>query len=442
MARKAPTLVEMVAALRQGTLRAADVAEDALEAARDAAWLNAFVLLHPERAARDAERIDAVRRSGEDPGPLGGAPVAIKDNIDEAGVAGSAGCAAYLDRIPDRDATVVTRLRAAGAVVVGRTNMHELADGVTSENPHYGPVHNPHRRGFHPGGSSGGSAAAVAAGIVPAALGTDTGGSVRIPASLCGVVGFKPTLLRIPTDGIVPLSTTLDHVGVLARTVRDAAVLSEVLTEGAIAVPPDAWTVPPAGLRVGVVDFGLAPDPGVAERFADALRAMERLGWTVAPIDPEAMPLLGGATALLSAIYAPEMARWHEARLRERPDGFSPEVRADLERGLAQPEERYREALGRRAELIGRLDQAMDDLDLLASPTTPHPARPFGSARPHTYLRYTCPFNLTGQPAISVPMGEVEGLPVGLQLVGRRNMDALVLRAADAFEAASRGVTG
>ncbi|NMC70240.1 MAG: amidase [Myxococcales bacterium] len=442
MAEAARTLVETAAALRAGTLRAADAVAGALEAARAAAWLNAFVMLHPERAAEEAERIDAARAAGADPGRLGGVPVAIKDNIDEAGVVGSAGCAAYGDRIPDADAAVVTRLRRAGAIVVGRTNMHELADGVTSENPHYGPVHNPHRRGFHPGGSSGGSAAAVAAGIVPAALGTDTGGSVRIPAALCGVVGFKPTLLRIPIGGIVPLSTTLDHAGVLARTVRDAALLAAVLTEGAAVVPPEAWAAPQAGLRAGVLHFGLPPDPGVAGRFAEALRVLERLGWTVTAVDPEAVPLLGAATGVLSAIYAPEMARRHEARLRERPEGFSPELRADIERGLAQPDARYLEALGRRAELMGQMDQAMEGLDLLVSPTTPHPARPFGSPGAHTYLRYTCPFNLTGQPAISVPMGDVDGLPVGLQIAGRRNMDALVLRAAAAFEDATRGAAG
>ncbi|MBN1773109.1 MAG: amidase [Deltaproteobacteria bacterium] len=436
MTGQASTLVGLLAALRGGTLSAGQTVADALAAAKDAAWLNAFVMLHPERAIREAERVDAERDAGEDPGPLGGAPVALKDNIDEADTVCSAGCAAYRDRIPDTDATVVTRLRAAGAVVVGRTNMHELADGVTSENLHYGPVHNPHRRGFHPGGSSGGSAAAVAAGIVPAALGTDTGGSVRIPASLCGVVGFKPTLLRIPTDGIVPLSTTLDHVGVLARTVRDAAALTAVLTEGAVEVPDAAWSVPHAGLRVGVIDFGLAADPGVAERFREALKILERLGWSVAEAE---VPLAAEALGVMSAIYAPELARRHEARLRERPDGFSPELRADLERGLAQPPKRYLQALGRRAELMGQVDQAMEELDLLVSPTTPHPARPFGSPKPHPYLRYTCPFNLTGQPAISVPMGEVDGLPVGLQLVGRRNMEALVLRAAAAFETGTAG---
>jgi aspartyl-tRNA(Asn)/glutamyl-tRNA(Gln) amidotransferase subunit A len=362
--------------------------------------------------------------------------VAIKDNIDEAATICSAGCAAYRDRIPDTDATVVQRLRAAGAIVLGRTNMHELADGVTSENLHYGPVHNPHRRGFHPGGSSGGSAAAVAAGIVPAALGTDTGGSVRIPAALCGVVGFKPTMSRVPTTGIVPLSTTLDHAGVLARTVRDAAELTAVLTQGAVAVPREAWTTPPAGLRVGLLDFGLAPDPGVAERFAEAVRALERLGWSVVEAE---VPAAAEALGVMSAIYAPELARWHEPRLWQRPEGFSPELRADLQRGLAQPAPRYTEALGRRAGLAGQVDGAMEELDLLLSPATPHPARPFGSPRPHTYLRYTCLFNLTGQPAIAVPMGMVDGLPVGLQLVGRRNDDLLVLRAAAAFEGVNRG---
>ncbi len=437
MAGAVPTLAGTVAALRGGSLRAAQAVSAALDVARESSWLNAFISLHTYRAAEEAERVDAARRAGTDPGPLGGVPVAVKDNIDEAGTICSAGCAAYRDRIPDRDATVVARLREAGAIVLGRTNMHELADGVTSENAYYGPVHNPHRRGFHPGGSSGGSAAAVAAGIVPAALGTDTGGSVRIPASLCGVVGFKPTLLAVPTTGVVPLSATLDHVGVLARTARDAAELTAVLTAGAVAVPAEAWAVPPGGLRVGVLEFGLEPESGVAERFREALRVLERLGWSVAPLETE-VPLLSGALGVMSAIYAPELARCHAERFRVRPEGFSPELRADLERGLAQPPRRHAEALGRRAELIGQVDAVMEELDLLVSPATPQPARPFGSPKPHTYLRYTCPFNLTGQPAVSVPMGEVDGLPVGLQLVGRRDADALVLRAAAAFEGMNR----
>ncbi len=393
--------------------------------------LNAFILVHHRAALERARELD---RAGGSPGPLSGLAVAVKDNIDEAGEICSAGCAAYRDRVPERDAGVITRIEQAGAVVVGRTNMHELADGVTSENPHYGPVHNPHRRGFHPGGSSGGSAAAVAAGCVPAALGTDTGGSVRIPASLCGVTGFKPTAGRVPTDGVVPLSTTLDHVGPIAGTAGDCARLLAVLAGEPTGELAGCCQQPPGRLRIGVLSgFGIEPDPQVGIAFEEALGTMERLGHSLVPLH---LPVLAKGLRILSGIYAPEAARRHLERLRTRPGDFGEEVRADLERGVQMDPDAYQAALRDRDAFSDELAGAMQALDLLASPATPHPARPIGSANPHTYLIFTCPFNLSGQPAISVPMGKVDGLPVGLQLAGPKGADATVLSAAADFERA------
>ncbi len=426
------TLLEIYARLRAGKSFALELARQALSAIERVAPLNAFAAVQAEAAMEQARLVDAEIKAGQVPGPLAGVPVAIKDNIDQAGVVCAAACRAYLDRRPDRNAKVVERLLEAGAVIVGRTNMHELADGVTCEDSCYGPVHNPWRSGFHPGGSSGGSAAAVAAGCVAAALGTDTGGSVRIPASLCGVVGFKPTAGLVPNDGVVPLSTTLDHVGVLTRTVRDAAVVLEVLAGKADGDFQAACEGDPGGLRIGVLEgFGLEPDPGVSRAFEAARENLEEIGCALRPLSIEG---LSRGIRLLSRIYPPEAAAWHEPALKERPEAFGDRVRADLERGLAMDPAKRDSALAERVVLTNEVEKAMEELDLLACPTTPHPARSIGALDPHTYLTYTCPFNLTGQPAISVPMGLSDGLPVGLQLIGLSGRDATVFRLASAFE--------
>jgi aspartyl-tRNA(Asn)/glutamyl-tRNA(Gln) amidotransferase subunit A len=295
------TLLEVRAALAAGAVDPVHLTRATLvDVARTGARLNAFIAVHADAALAAAA---AVRATGADAaGPLGGVPVAIKDNFDEAGVPSAAGCRAYRDRVPAADAAAVARLRCAGAVVVGRTNMHELADGTTSENPHYGPVHNPWRHGYHPGGSSGGSAAAVAAGLVGAALGTDTGGSVRIPAALCGVVGFKPSHGLVSTGGVVPLSTTLDHVGPIARSVADAAAVLDVLVERPAGFL-EACGRAAGPLRVGVLEsFGQEADVGVAEAFEAALPALEAAGLRLRPLS---LPGLAEARAILVRISRP-----------------------------------------------------------------------------------------------------------------------------------------
>jgi aspartyl-tRNA(Asn)/glutamyl-tRNA(Gln) amidotransferase subunit A len=422
------SLLELRALLRGGldpvvliqeTLAAIDAAE---------VRLNAFVAVHREAAAAVAA---AVRDAGgEAGGTLAGLPVAVKDNFDEAGVPSSGGCKAYRDRVPAADAAVVARLRAAGAVVVGRTNMHELANGVTSENPHHGPVHNPWRHGYQPGGSSGGSAAAVAAGVVAAALGTDTGGSVRIPAALCGAVGFKPTAGLVPTAGVLPLSSTLDHVGPITRTVPDAAALLDAIaTRGGYLTACRRWA---GSLRVGVLEaFGGDADAGVAAVFATALRAVEAAGYRLQPLR---VPGLGNGVRLLSRIYRPEASAAHAEQLAARPDDFGADVRAELERGLKADPAKHEAALADREALRVEVAAAMAEVDLLVCPTTPCAAKPIGATDAGVYLTYTCPFNATGQPALSVPMGFVDGLPVGLQVIGRAGEDDRVLCAGAAIE--------
>jgi aspartyl-tRNA(Asn)/glutamyl-tRNA(Gln) amidotransferase subunit A len=418
--------------LRAGELTASEATKLSLAEIEKNRTLNAFISVHRDAALRRARRLDA---DGPPPSKtiLWGVPVAIKDNIDEAGASCSVGSEAYVERTPERDAEVVTILEKAGAVIVGRTNMHELADGVTSENPYYGPVHNPHRRGFHPGGSSGGSAVAVAAGCVPVALGTDTGGSVRIPASLCGAVGFKPTRGRISTEGVFPLSTTLDHVGPIASDVFGAEALFFLLAGGDEHRPPAPEPSPsarrpahpPPPLRLGLLEgFGLPPEAGVQQAFDRACDLLAGLGHTLTKVE---IPDLARGISILASIYGPEAARIHAARLTEAPHLFGDEAKRNLERGAARPKEKYDRALARASSLEAAVESALEDLDFFVCPTTPYPARPFGSPSPHEYLTYTCPFNITGQPAISIPMGQVGDLPVGLQIIGKKGTDHALL---------------
>lgn len=435
-----PPLSELLGDVGTGALSASELVGEALACAREHQGLNAFAVLHARASRQRARELDShFATAGTLVGPLHGVPIAIKDNLDEAGVTSAAGCAAYADRVPAADAQVVARLRQAGAVILGRTNLHELADGVTSANPWRGPVLHPLRPDHHPGGSSGGSAVAVAAGCVPVALGTDTGGSVRIPASLCGVVGWKPSHGRIPTAGGIPLSTTLDHVGILGPSVADVALVFGALAD------PAAPTEGRSGgaewgrsgdvergrpLRLGLLPgsaFGLEPDLEVAARLDEALARLRAAGHEVVPVWVDG---LERGVALLSAIYPPEAAAWHRQRLESCPEQFGEEVLRDLRRGLRPgAEDRRHAALGEAAALASRLDACFEGegLDFVLSATTPHPARPHGAPSPHTYLTYTCCFNLTGLPALSVPMGLAAGLPVGLQLVGRAGEDERLL---------------
>jgi aspartyl-tRNA(Asn)/glutamyl-tRNA(Gln) amidotransferase subunit A len=428
-----PALPEILVALRRGALGATEHVAACLERI-ERSRLNAFVAVQRARALARAAELEEARLAGQEPGPLFGLALAIKDNFDQAAEPCAAGCRAYRNRVPTADAEAVRRLQAAGAVIVGRTGMHELADGVTSENPWTGPIHNPWRAGHHPGGSSGGSAAAVAARLVPGALGTDTGGSVRIPASLCGVVGLKPSAALVPTAGVVPLSVSLDHVGPLAGSVAGVGALLEALAGPSGQGLARAAREPVSDLRLGVLENpGLAPDPGVAGLFEAARVKLLAAGFSGGPVRIEGFER---ALSIMACIYGPEMAAAHAALLDAPGEDISPALRADLERGRALPEDKRAQAGERGRALAATLEAAFDELDVLLLPTTPHPARPFGSPGPHTYLGYTCAFNLSGQPALSLPMGRVDGLPVGLQLVARRGADAELLRAAAAAERA------
>ncbi len=409
--------------------------------------LNAFIAVLAESALAEARAAEARIRSGRARGPLEGIPVACKDNIDIAGVATTCGSRILRAEAAATDAPVVERLRAAGAVLIGKTNLLEFAYGIV--HPDYGQCNNPWDEGRTAGGSSSGSAAAVAAGLVLGALGTDTGGSIRIPASYCGVVGLKPTSGRVSTDGVFPLSWTLDHVGPIAGCVDDAALLLAVLTGSA---PPPA---PPAdgelrarcaGLRIALpVDRHQAEiRPGVARCF-DA--ALSRLAAAGARLDRVELPGLESAEVALLQIILPEAAVIHGPWVRSRPEDYAPDTRLQLELGVLAPGTAYVAAQLVRDHLDRQTRRVLADHDLIATPTVawvapehdPALADPEGEAEG----RRTGPHNLTGVPALTLPCGLGEDqLPVGLQLAADWGEDERLLEWAAGVEAVLGGPLG
>ncbi|WBL35561.1 amidase [Tepidiforma flava] len=418
--------------------------------------LNAFVTVVPERALEEAARAEAELLAGQHRGPLHGIPVGLKDLYDTAGIETAAGSAVLRGRVPGRDAAAVARLREAGAVILGKTNTHEFAWGTTTNNPHTGPTRNPWAPDRIPGGSSGGSGAAVAARLCPAALGTDTGGSIRIPAALCGVVGLKPTFGRVSRAGIIPMSWQFDHAGPITRTVEDAAILL-----GAIAGydPADFATVPVPvpdyaaalvpdirGLRIGVPRdqfFGLL-DPEVLVAVEEALETLRGLGAAVEDVD-------AGFTReqVISAwrLVNVEGRLYHAPWLEQQPEAYSEELRNVLLQPLPEPLDLSAAYLAS-YEIKEGVRRVLETVDLLAAPTTMRPASRIGEdpvevegvqlSTGAAFASLTMPFNLAGIPAISIPCGfSAEGLPIGLQVAGRPFDEAAVLRAAFAYECAT-----
>jgi len=402
--------------------------------------LNSFLNVMTDQALDAAQRVDDAVRAGRPPGPLAGVPVAVKDLIDIAGMPTTAGAHRRFHTMAHEDAPVVTRLRDAGAIIVGKTGLHEFAYGVTNANPHAGSVRNPWDRSRTPGGSSGGSAAAVAAGFCPAALGSDTGGSIRIPASLCGITGLKPTYGTVPTSGVVPLSWALDHLGPLTRTASDAGLVFSVLA--AIPRPAEEIGRGIAGLRIGIPRhfFWEELDPEVEAACRQAVGTLAAQGAAVLDV---VIPHAQDAGAAATLIMSVEAAAYHERRLREHGEAFGEDVRVKLDRGLFVSAVDYILAQRARAFLTREFIQTLRGIDVLVTPTTITPAAPLeGSdqtasslAMSQEYTRFTYPFNLTGLPALSVPCGfTAQGLPIGLQIAGRPRDEATVLRVGHTYQ--------
>ncbi len=416
------------------------------------AHVNAFIAVAGQEALNAARQAAGAIAKGNYKGPLHGVPVALKDLFATAGLATTAGSKIMADYVPAEDAEATARLRADGAIILGKLNMHEFAFGATGVNPHYGPALNPWDPDRITGGSSSGSAAAVAAGECPAALGTDTGGSIRIPASLCGVVGLKPTYGRVSRRGVVPLSWALDHVGPLTRTVEDAAiVLAAIAGHDPLDESSSQEPVPDyqrgfkerklKGLRIGVPReyFFEGVDAEVLAAVREAIRALGELG---AELMETSLPHIAEASAAVSTIMLPEALAYHQRWLAERPQDYGDDVRQRLELGMTIPGVHYVQAQRLRQLIVQEWRQdVFEKVDLLATPATPIPAAPIESSELQTTMmlvRFTNPFNLLGLPALSLPCGFTrEGLPVGLQLVGRWFEEETLLRAAHAYEQAT-----
>jgi len=412
--------------------------------------LNCFVTLCADTAMRDAT--EAATRAAEKRrlGPLDGIPVALKDNIDVRGVPTSNGFGGPLDRIAAQDAEIVRRLRQAGAVILGKLNMHEGALGATTDNAHHGQTINPHRPRHSPGGSSGGSGAAVAAGLCCAALGTDTGGSIRIPASYCGVVGLKPSYGLVSTRGVVPLSRRLDHAGPLTRTVGDAALMLAALAgfdpDCAESRPaPECHYDPPGairldGVRLAVIENFTAEtqEPAVVTTFAHTLEHLAALGAVIVPVRLPTYDVVRGRRAGFVRVEA-EAAFIHGPLYEREPDRFSTEMRAYLEYGLRLPAARLLAADRIIEAGAAELLNCLRDVDAIVSPATPQAAPAFDAPAPDSAGSFCILANFAGVPAISVPMGrDPHGLPLGLQVIGRMHEDARVLSIAAAYETAAR----
>jgi Asp-tRNA(Asn)/Glu-tRNA(Gln) amidotransferase A subunit family amidase len=435
------TIHDALSQLRAGSLSSADLVEESLAAiARLQPRTNAFIRVDAEEARAAARRADAERARGGARGVLHGIPISLKDLIDVAGQATTAASKVLAENIAKADATVTARLRAAGAILIGKTNLHEFALGTTSEDSAFGPVRNPRDFARSAGGSSGGSGVAVASGMALASIGTDTGGSIRIPAAACGVVGLKGSLGEVPTDGVIPLSTSFDHVGPLAQTVADAALVWSVL-----AAQPMPDLIPPRAIRlrrlVGYFDRPI--EPAVRERVERALAQLQASG--VALTNAE----LASAPGLMDAyvnIVLPEGAAWHAQFLDSRPGDYTPAVRARFEAGRGIAAVKYLEAAAFCRRLRGEVDALLAEAEALVLPTlpltapllgaadiTPDPALADSMPVRSAMLKHTQPFNMSGHPAISLPL-PVTGLPVGLQLVGRRDNTAGLLAIAAACE--------
>ena len=399
--------------------------------------LNAWITVTAESALVEARAAEAAIGRGEWRGPLHGIPIGLKDLFDTAGVKTTAACAQFADRIPEADAEVVRRLREAGAVILGKQNLHEIAFGTTSAISHYGPVRNPRNRELITGGSSGGSAAAVATGMGFGAIGSDTGGSIRIPAALCGVVGLKPTYGRVSVRGALPLAPSLDHAGPITRTVRDAAMLLEAIAEPGQPAPASRAAAA-ASLRIGVPRdyFFDGLDAEVAQVVEMALGTVARL---TAGLRNVTLPVFN---AINAAVLPVEAWAVHRDRIASHPERFHPAVLGRLQGGAAVLMEDY---LERRKELKALRETpaaVFKEVDLLVTPTVAIPPGPIeGSggdeASAGLLSRLTRPFNSYGWPAISIPCGmTAEGLPVGLQIVGPPWAEGIVLALGHAFEAA------
>ena len=465
------TLAEMSRGLASGELNSSELTKALLDRIKHYdATINSFITVTADQALDAASAADAARKRG-DAGPLTGIPIAFKDIFCTKGVRTTCASRMLDDFVAPYDATVVERLSAAGTVSLGKTNMDEFAMGSSNENSFFGAVHNPWQRSRVPGGSSGGSAAAVAAGLVPAAMGTDTGGSIRQPASFCGITGLKPTYGRVSRYGIIAYASSLDQAGPMARTAEDCALLMNAIAghdprdSTCVAHPVPDYTsglnAPLQGLRIGlpVEYFGDGLARGVEQVVRDAISVYKALGATVVDVSlPHTRLAIPTYYVIAPAEASSNLSRYdgvrfgHRCRdpkdlidmyLRSRAEGFGEEVKRRILMGTHTLSEGFYDAYYRKAQRVRRLIRqdfldAFEQVDVVMGPAAPTPA--FGIGQQSDPLQmylgdiYTIAINLAGIPGISVPAGFSDGLPVGVQLLGPHFGEARLLNAAHVFQ--------
>lgn len=447
------TLETLAHSLRERHLSPVEVVRALLERI-EADESNSFITVTAERALEDASRVEAEILAGRYRGPLHGVPVGLKDLIYTRGVRTTMGSAFFAEYVPDHSATVARKLEEAGSVLIGKTNTHEFAYGPTGDRSYFGPARNPHDTRGITGGSSSGSGAAVAAGLCYGALGSDTGGSIRIPAALCGTVGMKPTFGRVSKWGVFPLSWSLDHVGPLTRTVSDNAMILNVLAGHDPADPHSADR--PAedftrDLESGLkgTSLGLPSsfyfehvDEEVESRVREAVEVFSSLGAEVREVE---IPNLWDTLKAQRLILAAEAYAVHEERLKNEPEKFGEEVRERLMDGERPKAYRYANARQRGMLATDEFDRVLDGVDVILTPSVPLSATEIGQREisiegyeedvRSALTRFTGPTDLTGHPSLSVPCGTTNsGLPVGLQLIGRLFDEATLYRFGRAYE--------
>lgn len=416
--------------------------------------LNAFLTIVADEARRQGRAAERAIRRGNASGPLHGIPISLKDNFWTRGIRSTAGSKILANFVPNEDSDVASRLARVGAILLGKTNMHEFAYGITNENPHYGPVRNPWAQERISGGSSGGSAAAVATGMGFASMGTDTGGSIRIPASLCGIVGLKPTYGLVSVAGVVPLAETLDHVGPLARNVTDVCIMLQAV---AGKYPKGARAPDPRKLRKSISRrFRLGwPKQYFLDRVdAEVRRAIEAAGKTLeslgARIEEVSLPHLAGSVEPSTDIATAEATRYHESQgyFPARSAEYGEDVRKRLEMGRQVRAVDYLNAFAVKREIEKEFQAAYARVDAIIAPALPIAAPRIGENEVmiegeketvrSALVRLNRPANLTGDPAISIPCGFTRaGLPIGLQLMGAQWSEARLLAIALAYEDAT-----
>ena len=382
---------------------------------------------------------------------LRGVPIAVKDLFDVEGILTTAGSKFFANNIADQDAFVVDKLKQSGALINGKTNTHEIALGITGDNPHYGTARNPWNTEHIPGGSSSGSAIAVATGMALGALGTDTGGSIRIPASLCGIVGFKPTRGRVSTRGVFPLSWNLDHVGPLTKCVKDAAIILQVIS-AYDAIDPSSIRMLTGDylghliddmhgrkIAIGTGDFIETSDPEILNAVRETVKVFESMGCKVEKVN---LDWLRDVALANKTMTQSDGAAVHRDRIKEHPEMFGDDIRRRLEEGASRSATEYILARRTQAEAKKRFELFFESYDFLLLPTTPIAAPTIEGhdavEQAGRLTRFTAPFNLTGLPALSVPCGFTkDDLPIALQIVARAWGDAKVLNAGYAYEQAT-----